>query len=210
MNFVDPFGLTRIGSNGEVIEEETVVADDPGETDEVEKAKRQAGFVLRMMSARSSSGRLELLAKSCGVFGSSGPSRSIGPEEFPLYDWESLGVNSLHGAEAWADGLLPVWDPFASAGAYDPNGLGLNISQAAGQVSQVALGEVAALRGAAWFGGTRLGHFLNHNRFLRIGPGRMPRNGRLPAGSAVPRVSIGPQRPGVSNPHFDLRFGLWK
>ncbi|MFO0147153.1 MAG: hypothetical protein ACK54C_17900 [Betaproteobacteria bacterium] len=64
-----------------------------------------------------------------------------------------------------------------------------------------------ALRGAAALGATRFGHALNHNRYLRIGPGRMPANGAgLPAGTGVPRMSVGPQiKGGPPNPHFDLR-----
>jgi hypothetical protein len=62
-----------------------------------------------------------------------------------------------------------------------------------------------ALRGAAAFGATRLGNrLLNSNRYFRIGPGRMPRNGALPPSTNAPRVSIGK---GPGNPHFDLRVG---
>lgn len=53
---------------------------------------------------------------------------------------------------------------------------------------------------------TKLGHWLNHGRWWRLGPGRMPANGRWPSGTHVPRMSLGPQRPGFKNPHFDLRF----
>ena len=49
-------------------------------------------------------------------------------------------------------------------------------------------------------------HYLNHNPYVRIGPGRMPASGSLPAGPSVPRVSVGPQRPGFDNPHLDLRI----
>jgi RHS repeat-associated protein len=63
-------------------------------------------------------------------------------------------------------------------------------------------GSGLALRGAAALGGTRLGSFLNSNRYLRTGPGRMPANGPLPASTNAPRISIG-QGPG--NPHIDLR-----
>lgn len=60
-----------------------------------------------------------------------------------------------------------------------------------------------ALRGAAAFGGTRLGNsLLNSNRYLRIGPGRMPAKGPFPTSPNAPRISIG-QGPG--NPHIDLR-----
>jgi len=63
-------------------------------------------------------------------------------------------------------------------------------------------GSGLALRGAAALGGTRLGSFLNSNRYLRTGPGRMPANGPLPASTNAPRISIGP---GPGNPHIDLR-----
>lgn len=64
-------------------------------------------------------------------------------------------------------------------------------------------GSGLALRGAAALGGTRLGNsLLNSNRYLRIGPGRMPANGPLSASPNAPRISMGP---GPGNPHIDLR-----
>lgn len=59
-----------------------------------------------------------------------------------------------------------------------------------------------ALQGAAAFGTARLANsLLNSNRFFRIGPGRMPASGPgLPAGPAVPRISVGSE--GL---HLDLR-----
>lgn len=77
---------------------------------------------------------------------------------------------------------------------------------AAGEYTGLATGGTAiALRGAAALGGTRLGRLLklNNNRHLRVGPGRMPANGPLPASTNAPRISIG-QGPG--NPHIDLRI----
>ena len=65
-----------------------------------------------------------------------------------------------------------------------------------------------ALRGAAALATTqtRIGHWLNHGRYWRIGPGRMKAAGRgLPAGTHVPRLALGPDRPGVQHPHRDLR-----
>jgi hypothetical protein len=62
-----------------------------------------------------------------------------------------------------------------------------------------------AVRGAAAVGGTRIGHALNHNPYVRIGPGRMPATGNgLPAGTHVPRVSVG----GPGGTHIDLRSRL--
>jgi RHS repeat-associated protein len=74
-----------------------------------------------------------------------------------------------------------------------------------GWVGGIVVGSVPfVLRGAATLGGTRIGHVLNHNPFLRIGPGRMPAAGRgLPAGPKVPRMSVGHQ--GL---HLDLRSRL--
>ncbi|MBA5868325.1 MAG: hypothetical protein GDA67_16655 [Nitrospira sp. CR1.3] len=68
-------------------------------------------------------------------------------------------------------------------------------------------GAPFVLRGTAALGATRIGHILNHNRYARIGPGRMPANGHgLPSGTDVPRIVFGPDRPGMPKPpHFDLR-----
>jgi RHS repeat-associated protein len=77
-----------------------------------------------------------------------------------------------------------------------------------GKVAGFVAGSVPfALRGAAALGGTRFAHALNHNRYLRFGPGRIPANGSgLPFGTGVPRMSIGPQvKGGPPNPHVDLR-----
>ena len=83
------------------------------------------------------------------------------------------------------------------------------VDKSSGSYTEGAIGGAActgaagALRGAAAFGGTRLGNsLLNSNRYLRIGPGRMPANGSLPASPSAPRISIGK---GPSNPHIDLR-----
>jgi RHS repeat-associated protein len=51
-----------------------------------------------------------------------------------------------------------------------------------------------ALRGVAALGGTRIGHILNHNRYFRIGPGRIGRN-------MEPRISS-PHLPGDG--HYPL------
>ena len=74
-----------------------------------------------------------------------------------------------------------------------------NASEVAGNAVLPAAGSV---RGLAALGGTKAFRFLNRNRYVRIGPGRMPSNGGLPAGPKVPRVSIGK---GPNNPHIDVR-----
>lgn len=115
------------------------------------------------------------------------------------------------GAMAFADGMIPFYDPLAEGGYYNANDESLMMSQALGQSSRNLAGSLAVTaRAGAWLGSTRLGHALNHNRWFRMGPGRMPSSNapfqRLPAGPKVPRISIGPQRPGAPNPHIDLRF----
>jgi hypothetical protein len=115
------------------------------------------------------------------------------------------------GAMAFADGVIPFYDPLAEGGYYNANDESLMMSQALGQSSRnLAASLAVTARAGAWLGSTRLGHVLNHNRWFRMGPGRMPSSNapfqRLPAGPKVPRISIGPQRPGAPNPHIDLRF----
>jgi RHS repeat-associated protein len=66
-----------------------------------------------------------------------------------------------------------------------------------------------ALRGAAALGGTRAFNVLNHNRYLRVGPGRMPGSGPgLPGGPKVPRMAVGRDFPGSNHIHRDLRFRI--
>jgi RHS repeat-associated protein len=119
------------------------------------------------------------------------------------FDWDSW--NDLgQGTAATADGLIPFFDPFKDK--YDPCDPIFAYSYAGGEIAQNALLTAAGLRAASWLGGTRFGHGLNHNPYLRIGPGRLPRNGPFPPSTSAPRISIGPQRPGVPNPHIDLRI----
>jgi hypothetical protein len=78
-----------------------------------------------------------------------------------------------------------------------------------GMVGGIVVGTVPfVLRGAAALGGTqtRIGHFLNHNRVLRIGPGRWPAGRGLPPGKDVPRLVLGPEKARLPNlRHIDLR-----
>jgi hypothetical protein len=119
---------------------------------------------------------------------------------FDSDSWNDLG----QGAAATADGFIPFFDPFEKY--YAPCDKTLQLSKAGGEFARNTLLTAAGMRAGAALGGTRLGHGLNHNPYLRIGPGRMPARGGLPAGPKVPRISIGPQRPGVKNPHIDLRI----
>jgi RHS repeat-associated protein len=74
-----------------------------------------------------------------------------------------------------------------------------------GKYAGYALGASGfALRGAAALGGTRIGNgIFNSNRYVRVGPGRMPANGSFPSSTNAPRISIGS---GPRNPHIDLRI----
>src|SRR5690606_34845706 len=75
-------------------------------------------------------------------------------------------------AQAALDGLNPFGDPFGNGGGYNQNDPYNQQSHFFGEIAKNALCTVAGLRAGAWLGGTRLGHMLNHNRFLRLGPGR--------------------------------------
>ena len=77
------------------------------------------------------------------------------------------------------------------------------VGEIAGIGHGIASGLAGGSRALAGVGGTKWGRILNRNRYIRFGPGRMPKNGRFPAGPKVPRVSIGK---GPGNPHIDLRF----
>jgi RHS repeat-associated protein len=71
----------------------------------------------------------------------------------------------------------------------------------AGEAAGVIWGLVPfALEDAAAWGGTKVGHVLNHNRYFRIGPGRVGKD-------MLPRISS-PYLPG--NGHFELISRLTK
>ena len=116
-----------------------------------------------------------------------------------LFTPDSL-TDLQEAAAATADGIVPFADPFQ--GYYDPCDPHTAISRALGEFSRNLLLTAAGLRAGAALGGTRFGYALNHNRYVRLGPGRMPARGPLPSGTQVPRLSIGR---GPGNPHFDLR-----
>jgi RHS repeat-associated protein len=106
-------------------------------------------------------------------------------------------------AMATLDGIIPFADPFGDNGGYDPCDPLLRFSQSAAQFARNLYTGRLLLGGLARLGGTRWGNnVLNSNRYLRIGPGRMPANGRFPSSTNAPRISIGR---GPGNPHIDLR-----
>jgi RHS repeat-associated protein len=48
-------------------------------------------------------------------------SRGHGAADDDAYTWDDFFDTSLHGLEAFADGFVPFWDPFAAHGAYNPH-----------------------------------------------------------------------------------------
>jgi RHS repeat-associated protein len=115
---------------------------------------------------------------------------------------------AAEGLAAEVDGALPFVDPFARAGAYDPNDPNLQASQTCGAIATCAVGGAGALRGGAYLGATRtgLGRWLNHGRNWRIGPGNIPKGKPFTCGPGqnVPTLRIGNGKPAWWN-HFDLR-----
>jgi uncharacterized protein RhaS with RHS repeats len=117
------------------------------------------------------------------------------------------------GLCGWTDAIVGFGDAFGAGlirdalgigdGLVDTNGAWYN----GGLIGGTIWGLVPfGLGGAAAYGGTRAGHWLNHNRHLRIGPGRWPKNANgMPPGNAVPRMSS-PHLPGDG--HVDLRSRL--
>jgi RHS repeat-associated protein len=94
--------------------------------------------------------------------------------------------------------LIPILirDLMDVQGGVNPCSTAYKVGKAVGFLDGLA---PFVLGGGAALGGTRIGHILNHNRYVRIGPGRM--------GSATnaPRISIGGRSGG---PHGDLRSRL--
>lgn len=116
-----------------------------------------------------------------------------------FYSYGDLEESSM----ATLDGIIPFADPFGDNGGYDKCDPLLAFSRGAGAASRDIYSGRLLTGGLARLGGTRLGNsLLNSNRYLRIGPGRMPANGRFPASPNAPRISIGR---GPGNPHIDLR-----
>jgi len=135
--------------------------------------------------------------------GNGNVSGNIGWGAPTLFFTPESGMEISMAAAATLDGINPFGDPLADIGAYDPCDSDFQFSQGAGAFSRDVYTGRLLLGGLARLGGTRLGNqLLNSNRYLRIGAGRMPGNGRFPASPKAPRISIGR---GPGNPHIDLR-----
>jgi hypothetical protein len=106
--------------------------------------------------------------------------------------FSDAGNGAMRGAAAYADGFIPVWDPFESMGVYNHLDDGLYWSQAAGMIGFEAVATVSGTRVLAAVGNTRWGSVLNANRYLRFGDGRV-------GGNMIPRISIGNGKPSFWN-----------
>lgn len=104
----------------------------------------------------------------------------------------AAGDGAKRGAAAYADGFIPGWDPFESAGVYNHLDDGLYWSQAAGMIGFDAVATVSGTRVLAAAGNTRWGKVLNANRYIRVGDGRVGKD-------MVPRISIGNGKPSTWN-----------
>ena len=126
-------------------------------------------------------------------------------------DWDGLDVKEwgLDAIVGFGDAVAPFGLTKKIRSYLDPEGDPVNdntpayvIGGVAGSVTQGSICMGYVLRGASTLSKARAFRWLNRNRKFRVGPGRMPANGRLPAGPKVPRISIG-NRP--KGPHLDIR-----
>ncbi len=146
------------------------------------------------------------LAGGVNVYGYASADPLIYSDPYGLFELPVLSQGFVDATAGFGDGISFgltsfVRDALDINGSVNKCSTAFNGSKYAGNF---VLSSAGALRGLAFVGGTRFGNqMLNRNPFIRIGPGRMPRNGGLPAGSKSPRLSIGK---GPGNPHVDLRI----
>ncbi len=130
---------------------------------------------------------------------------SVGPDT-------SLAVNSL--PQGAVDTVAGFGDAFGARYIRELLGVdgGINYDSITYQGSNLVgtftpgLGTAATLKGAAALSGTRSFHFLNQNRYLRIGAGRIPKGKPFSYGPhpKAPTLRIGRGSPSPLN-HHDLR-----
>ena len=137
---------------------------------------------------------------------SSDPGNAIDPEGLSEWgDYANVFEEGLIGAgqglAASIDGAIPFIDPLEGFGLYDEECFGLGFSKVVGGYSLEVLAGFGALRGLSALSKTQYFKFLNNNRYLRIGPGKM----RSYQGDKTPRISIG-NGPKAPWNHIDLTF----
>jgi RHS repeat-associated protein len=87
-------------------------------------------------------------------------------------EWGATGQGAKVGAAAYADGFNPFGDPC------DPIN---QLSKSYGKLGRDAVITYVGGRALAWAGGTAWGRILDHNRYLRLGPGKFPNTpGKVP------------------------------
>ena len=135
----------------------------------------------------------------------------------PLNSYDPYGLFGIADLPSVPQGVVDFSAGFGDGASFgltslirDAAGIDGGVDQGSGlyQGSKIAgnlcTGTAGALRAGAAFGGTRLGNsMLNSNPFLRLGPGRMPKNNPFKASTKAPRLSIGK---GPGNLHVDLRI----
>ena len=127
-------------------------------------------------------------------------------DPYGLFDLPSLPQPVVDIAAGLGDGASfgltsSIRDLAGIDGGVDENS---GLYTAASIAGNMCTGTAGAARGAASLGATRLGNrLLNSNRYIRLGPGRMPKNGPFVSRPDAPRLSIGK---GPGNPHIDLRI----
>jgi RHS repeat-associated protein len=135
---------------------------------------------------------------------------------------DPISYTDPSGLCGWTDAIVGFGDAFGAGLIRDALGIGngdVDMNGGAyigGMIGGTVWGMIPyGLSGLASAGGTRVGsQILNRGQNIRIGPGRMPKIPAegplpgLPGGPKVPRIAIGPDRPGIppaERPHIDLR-----
>jgi len=81
---------------------------------------------------------------------------NIGHGDPSLYFSPSVGDDALHGLEAFADGINPFGNPFATNGFYDPCDKALQWSRHIGTATGIIEASLLAAAGAFWAPGTSI------------------------------------------------------
>ena len=134
---------------------------------------------------------------SNGFYAGERAGTQIAANEYTFGGTDALGLTSASEKVSEYNKYKILWFKSGSA------------SKFLGARSRDAAYTAASLRAAAWSGKTKAGYSLNNNRYLRVGPGNIPK-GRpftLGPGQNVPTLRIGNAKPSWWN-HYDLRMRI--